>query len=213
MESSASLHWDSCFEKKSDRELGWFECDATQTTRFLEGVDWGASPTVFLPGAGTSVLVDALRKKGAKLVLNDVSEKALAKLRARTGDEGVCWYPGDITLPLPESISPVDVWVDRAVLHFLLEEKQICAYFTNLEKVLRPGGIALFAEFALGGAESCAGLKIRQYSVEELGRRLGANFALEQSENFLYTNPHGELRPYVYALFRRKEGTEAPVTL
>ncbi len=53
MESSAALHWDSVFEKKSDREFGWFECAATQTTRFLEGVDWGAS-----------VLVDALREGG-----------------------------------------------------------------------------------------------------------------------------------------------------
>ncbi len=199
-------HWDAIFAGKPEAELGWYERDVSQTWKFLDRIPSLESAVVFLPGAGTSRLVDALLRKGCRLVLNDISDEALKRLGQRLGDsERIIWLRHDISRPLPDGVPAIDVWIDRAVLHFLLHESEIDGYFTNLRSVLRPGGHALMAQFSLAGAEKCAGLPLHRYSVEELCQRMGGEFDLLASEDYTFVNPSGDSRPYVYALFRRKE--------
>lgn len=202
---SDAKHWNNVFGTKQDAELGWYEADADKTLRFLgDSVD-GAGKTIFLPGAGTSVLVDALLQREARLVLNDISDKALGKLRDRldpVASAGIVWLHHDIAAPLPQGLPAIDLWIDRAVLHFLLDEKQITGYFDNLRKVLKPGGLAMFAEFSLEGAPTCAGLALHRYSAEELASRLGPGFTLLRKDSHIFTNPFGEPRPYIYTLHR-----------
>ena len=164
-----------------------------------------ATPTIFLPGAGTSLLVDELLARGARLVLNDVSDEALRKLRQRIGGRTPepVWLHHDISQPLPAGLPTCDLWLDRAVLHFLLEEPEITGYFRNLRTVLRPGGHVLLAEFAPAGAPRCAGLDVHRYSTEEMAERLGPEFTLRHAEDVTFVNPSGAPRPYVYALFQR----------
>lgn len=202
---SDTTHWNAIFDSKQDSELGWYEADAAGTLEFLCDVDWDSKPSVFLPGAGTSVLVDALLGHGARLVLNDISDRALSNLSNRLGvpGTGVFWLHHDMAEPLPPGVPPIDLWIDRAVLHFLLEEEQITGYFNNLRSLLKPAGKALFAEFSLEGASTCAGLPVHRYSASELASRLGREFELLREEFHTYTNPFGEPRPYVYTLHRR----------
>jgi hypothetical protein len=129
-------HWNALFASKADHELGWYERDVAQTLRFLEPVPDISSATIFLPGAGTSLLVDDLLAKGARLILNDISDQAIERLRRRVGeDRGRIWLHHDIARPLPRCFQ-ADVWLDRAVLHFLLDEESIAGYFANLRAVL-----------------------------------------------------------------------------
>ena len=71
---------------------------------------------------------------------------------------------------------------------------------------MHAGGFVLLAEFSTIGALKCAGLKLHRYSVEEMGERLGADFELVKHEDYTFTNPDDEPRPYVYALYRRSPG-------
>jgi len=204
--TSLPEHWNDIFKTTEDPELGWYEHDVSQTLAMLEDVpDWKTT-NVFLPGAGTSVLVDQLLLQGNKVVLNDISNKALEKLKTRIGEhrDKVIWLCQDITTPLMPIVPKVDLWVDRAVLHFLLEESDIVGYFNNLKTVLRPGGHALFAEFSLAGAPKCAGLTLHRYSVDELTARLGSEFTLQRQMDYTFINPTGASRPYIYALYQRK---------
>ena len=74
---SSSKHWDTIFSNTEDSKLGWYEKNLSQTLELLNQIpDWEKS-TVFLPGAGTSVLVEGLLSRGVKLVLNDISIEAL----------------------------------------------------------------------------------------------------------------------------------------
>ena len=199
-------HWNTIFSTKDDSELGWYESDPSQTLKFLDLVSPAAGATIFLPGAGTSTLVDELLVRGFELVLNDISDEALDRLRARIGSSGrLFWLHHDISRPLPEGVPPVDIWIDRAVLHFLLEEEDIRGYFSNLRALVRPGGHVLLAEFSTNGASSCAGLELHRYSVEELTERMGEEFKLVEQEEYTYINPFGDTRPYVYALYRRQD--------
>ena len=202
-------HWDSIFASTEDGKLGWHETDTTQTMKFVEPLLRGQTPVIFLPGAGTSLLVDRLLQHEGRLILNDISGTALKKLEQRIGrSDRLTWLQQDIAKPLPDDLPPVDLWIDRAVLHFLLREEAIDAYFRNLKSVLRPGGHVLLAEFSTRGARKCAGLELHRYSLEEYDRRLGADFERIASEEHNYINPFGEPRPYVYGLYRRQPAAD-----
>lgn len=203
---SNSEHWDSIFAKNEDSALGWYEESACQTMALLEQVpDWEKS-TVFLPGVGTSIIVEELLARDVeRLIINDISQKALDRVRDRLQgrDENIDWLCQNIARPLSAYASTVDVWIDRAVLHFLIDEDDIAAYFDNLSFALKPGGFALFAEFSKTGAPKCAGLPLHRYSAEELSSRLGPSFRLVSRKDHTYINPNGDPRPYIYVLFKR----------
>lgn len=203
--TTTNRHWNAIFSARSDPELGWYESDTSQTLKFLDLIPQGKNTTVFLPGAGTSVLVDELLARGHGLILNDISDAALNKLRSRIGTNAeLTWLQHDISKPLPKGIPRADIWIDRAVLHFLLEEADIQGYFTNLDSAIRPGGYILLAEFSPSGAPECAGLALHRYSVEEMTQRIGVGFELVKAEDYTFINPAGEPRPYVYALYKKK---------
>lgn len=198
-------HWNQLFASKSDKELGWYEGDVRQTLAFLDRIPFAPSQTVFLSGAGTSLLVDELLARGKRLVLNDISSEALARLRGRIGarSDQIEWLHQDISKPLPAGVTQADIWVDRAVLHFLLTESEIAGYFGNVHAVVKPGGHVLLAEFSKTGAPRCAGLDVHRYSADEMSERLGREFVLVEAEDYTFVNPAGAPRPYVYALFQR----------
>ena len=203
--TTPNQHWNAIFSTKADLELGWYERDATQTLKFLDLIPESRTATIFLPGAGTSVLVDELLSRGSRLILNDISDEALKQLKKRIGHhgDGITWLHHDISKPIPDGLPQVDIWIDRAVLHFLLGEAGIEGYFRNLRSLLRQGGYALLAEFSTTGAPKCAGLDLHRYSVEELTERLGDGFDLIKYEDYIFINPFDEPRPYVYALYKK----------
>lgn len=205
---STSKHWNAIFSIKNDHELGWYESDTSQTFKFLDLIPKNETTTVFLPGAGTSVLVDKLLAKDYQLILNDISDEALHKLKKRIGENKgrLTWLHHDISNPIPPGIPQSDIWIDRAVLHFLLEESDIQGYFANLHSSIPPGGYALLAEFSTTGAQKCAGLELHRYSIEEMTARMGAEFELIKHEDYTFINPFGDSRPYIYALYRKNNG-------
>ncbi len=203
--ATKNQHWNAIFSARSDSELGWYESDAAQTLKFLDLIPPIKNSQVFLPGAGTSVLVDALLARGHNLILNDISDEALNKLRSRIGtNEDLTWLHLDISKPLPDEVPQAYIWIDRAVLHFLLDETDIQGYFTNLDATIAPGGYVLLAEFSTKGVPKCAGLELHRYSVEEMTERIGAGFKLVKHEDYTYINPAGDPRPYIYALYRKQ---------
>mgnify|MGYP001814712759 CR=1 FL=1 len=151
------------------------------------------------------MLVEDLLSAGYRLIINDVSNAALTVLKDRVGFKGSpAWLEHDLATPLPDDLPIVDFWFDRAVLHFLLEEKQINGYFSNLEALVRPDGYVLLAEFSTSAAAKCAGLDLHRYSIDELCRRTGEGFNLMYHEIYEYITPFGDSRPYLYALFKKR---------
>lgn len=203
---SNSKHWDAIFSNTEDSKLGWYEKESTQTLRLLDTIPILEGSTAFLPGSGTSVLIEELLSKSMKLVLNDISVEALNQVKERLGDKSddIICVCQDIAQPFQDSIPDIDLWVDRAVLHFLTNEGDVNGYFNNLKSLVKTGGYALFAEFSKSGARKCAGLKLHRYSVEEISERLGSKFKIIEQFDHTYINPFGDPRPYVYALYQRE---------
>lgn len=203
--STKQEHWNQIFNTKSDQELGWYEKDAYQTLSFLGIENLPKLETIFIPGAGTSLLIDTLLKYAKTLILNDISNTALEKLKSRIGNppNNIIWFHHDISQELPRGLPDSDLWIDRAVLHFLLKESDIDQYFANLKRNLKPGGHVFFAEFSLNGAEKCAGLELHRYSLDEFNQRLEGEFNLIKHEQYTFINPFGDPRPYLYALYQK----------
>lgn len=202
--SQTQTHWNQIFAKKNDPELGWYEQEASQTLKLITLANLPKDATIFISGVGTSVLIDHLASQNYQLILNDISDIALGKLQSRLGTESRwIWLHHDVSKPFPTELPPVDLWIDRAVLHFLLAEPDIQGYFSNMKSRVRAGGYALFAEFSTDGASKCAGLQVNRYSLEELSDRVGGDFTVIHHEPYTYMNPSGQPRPYLYCLYQR----------
>ncbi len=202
---SSSKYWNAIFSGAEDSKLGWHEKEALKTFELVNQIPKWEESTVFIPGAGTSVLIEKLYSKGVNLVLNDISIEALNKVKERMQNDGnkINWLCQDISLPIQNATLNIDIWIDRAVLHFLTDEEAITGYFKNIESMLKVGGHAIFAEFSKSGSPKCAGLTLHRYSIEELSERLGASFKLISHFDYTYINPDGDPKPYIYGLYKR----------
>lgn len=202
---SDSKHWDDIFLNTEDSKLGWYEKDTSQTLILLNQIPEWRKSKIFLPGAGTSILIEELLSNGVKLVLNDISIEALNRVKNRLGNKynEISWNCQDIAQPIQDSIRNIDIWIDRAVLHFLTDENDINGYFENIKSIVKVGGHVIFAEFSKTGASKCAGLTLHRYSIEELSEKMGTSFKVISYFEYIYINPFGDQRPYVYALFKR----------
>lgn len=198
-------HWDNAYTGSENEKLGWFETDLSPTLQLIDKTGLSKSARILNVGAGNTVLVDELLAQNyTQIIATDISAVSLSALAERNGKENITTITDDLTKPVVlNTIEPVDLWIDRAVLHFFTEEKDQSAYFELLKKTIKPGGFALIAEFNLDGALKCSGLDVYRYNKEMIADELGDDFKLIEHFNFTYTMPSGGLRPYVYTLFQR----------
>lgn len=198
-------HWNQRYSNSPEESLGWYEMDLSPSLHLIEKTGIAKNSRILIVGSGSTTLIDALLDKGhTHLIATDISEVALGKLKSRLGESCVEYITDDLTKPVVlNSITPVSLWIDRAVLHFFTEKKDQETYFDLVKKKVQTGGYALFAEYNLTGATKCAGLPVYRYNEPMLAERLGPDFQLIESFDYTYTMPSGELRPYLYALYLR----------
>ena len=200
-------HWDKAYVMKPTEELGWYEKRSQQTLDLIEKTGLPKDAKILNVGSGSSTLIDDLLSMGySNLIAADISAKALevTKQRLNSNAGNVQFIQDDLTNPKKlNELENIDLWNDRAVLHFFRKEEEICSYFNLLKKLLKKDGYAIIATFALHGAEKCCDLTLRRYNTEMIQERLGKDFELIENFDFTYINPRGGERPYVYTLFKR----------
>lgn len=201
-------HWDKVYQTKADEQLGWFEDYPETTLNLIKKCQLIPDATILNVGVGTTKLIDALLDNGYNnIIANDLSKAALEKLEVRILNKynyQLKCIADDLTKPKDLlELKNVDLWIDRAVLHFFLSEEGQDNYFNTVETVVSKGGYVLIAVFSLEGAEKCSGLPLQRYNAEMLQDKLGSDFKLIETFNHTYVNPSGGERPYIYTLFKR----------
>jgi len=198
-------HWDNTYLSYPDKKLGWYETDLNSTLYLFSKSGLRKIARILIVGAGSTTLIDELLERGfSNLIASDLSEVALKRLKDRVKNGNVEFISDDLTDPIRLlNIAPVDLWIDRAVLHFFTETKDQETYFNLLKKKVKDDGFVLLAEFNLQGATKCSGLLVNRYSKEMLIQKLGIDFKLIESFDYTYITPSGAERPYVYTLFRK----------
>lgn len=202
-----SKHWNKVYLNNLEENLGWYETDLGQTLKLVLKTGLHKSARIINVGAGSTTLVDELLKNGySNLIATDLSEIALKKLKDRVGIGKIECIVDDLTKPtILKKINPVDLWIDRAVLHFFTETTDQDTYFNLLNSKVKHNGFALIAEFNLNGATMCSGLPVYRYSKDMLIAKLENNFELIEDFDYTYLTPSGAERPYIYTLFRKKQ--------
>ncbi len=208
MNDSMKEHWDEIYEALDADELTWYEEIPEPSIKLLSKCHITNDETILDVGAGASTFVDYLIGQGfSNIIATDISEIALEKLKERLGKEKaslVRWIVDDITRPVHiRNLRDIAVWHDRAVLHFLLEDKQQHMYLSTLKKVIKKGGYVIIAAFSLKGAKKCSGLDVKNYDQNMLAKFLGEDFSLLEYFDYTHHMPSGEPRPYIYTLFQK----------
>jgi len=200
-------HWNNTYTSNDITKLGWYEDAPEPSLQLIKECNLAKDARILNVGTGTSTLIDELLALGYQnLIASDISNIALEKLQSRLGSnkEKVTWIVDDLTQAkkLP-AIEEVELWHDRAVLHFFTSEKDQNNYFSLVNKLVKPKGYAIIATFNTEGALKCSGLDVLRYNKEMLIEKLKDNFKLIKSFNFSYTMPSGDTRPYIYTLFKK----------
>jgi len=201
-------HWDEIYAALDVDELTWYEEIPEPSIKLLSKCHIHKDEYILDVGAGASTFIDYLIDQGFKnIIAADISEIALNKSKERLGKEkasSIRWIVDDITRPVHiQELRDISVWHDRAVLHFLLEEKQQKMYLSTLKKVIKEGGFVIIAAFSLNGAKKCTGLDVKNYDQNLLAKFLGEDFKLLEYFDHTYYMPSGVTRQYIYTLFQK----------
>ena len=199
-------HWEDVYSAKAHDEVSWFQNRPEVSLSLIRELAPGRDAAILDVGGGASTLVDHLLKDGREnLFVLDFAASALKRAQARLGSKAsnVQWISTDVTAWRPD-IS-VDLWHDRAVLHFLTARADQEAYARALRAALKPDGAVIIAGFAPGGPVKCSGLKIVQHDTDSLQKLLGDDFTLVKTRDETHATPSGAEQAFRYHLFRREK--------
>ena len=110
--------WDQIYRSNNDRGLSWYEGSESISFNWIVDIIPKTSRVADI-GGGRSLLVPKLLSVGYKNLSHiEWSESASLSLQRDLGSRAseIDWVTGDLTRWQPKSL--VDLWHDRAVLHF-----------------------------------------------------------------------------------------------
>ncbi|MBQ0821916.1 class I SAM-dependent methyltransferase [Microvirga sp. HBU67558] len=205
MSDARQEHWNSIFTTKAGNAVSWFQAIPETSLRLIRTCGLPKDASILDAGAGASHLPDALLAEGfSNITVLDISAAALAKTRARLGDKGqtVRFIVADLAAWKPDLT--VDLWHDRAVLHFLTEKRDRAAYADALRRAVRPGGFVVISGFAPSGPERCSGLPVLRADQNAIATLLGPDFDRLDAFEEDHQTPSGGRQRFVFTRFRRR---------
>lgn len=199
-------HWESVYRAKRPDAVSWYAPHLSTSLELLRRAGLNKHSRIIDVGAGASTLVDDLLDLGVKsIVAVDLSAAALAIARERLAERGnqVRWIVEDVTqLTLPPQ--SIDIWHDRAALHFLVDPNAARRYVSAATKSIAPGGYAIIGGFAADGPEKCSGLPVARRDPEAIADLFGPEFEFIEGRREIHTTPWGAPQRFAFALLRKK---------
>ena len=198
-----AAHWNSVYRSKASTDVSWFQAEPTLSLELIASAGIRTGAAVLDVGGGTSFLADRLLALGYRVGVMDVSALALDQARARLGTKAAAveWIHADVLNFVPSH--RWDVWHDRAVFHFLTDQRDRLAYRATLLRTLASDGVAVIATFGPNAPERCSGLPTVRYGPGVLARELGDDLVLTADRLDLHRTPRGKIQEFVYCAFRR----------
>lgn len=202
-EGDIRKYWDDTFH--SNEIHNWSEKSTPSMARWIDSSVFSKDAVIFCAGVGDSLLVDYLLGLGyTNIIANDISKVALERVKNRIGDTAVQFVPDDLMNPsdIHKYHGTVDLYIDRATLHFFTTCKEKDFYFAQKMELLKQGGKSILGVFSKDNEPKCCGLDLQLWSMESLKNRMPQyDFIEEYSEVFVENNDRK--RNYIY-LFSEK---------
>lgn len=196
--------WDAAYRDGGVAGVSWYQPTPKVSVELIRRLEIPRNAAIIDIGGGASSLVDTLLADGfTDLSVLDFSEVALNAVRQRLGsDVPVALIHGDLLTWQPER--RFDLWHDRAVFHFLVEEGARTTYLETLRQALNAGGSVIMATFAPDGPEYCSGLPVARYSADDLAEVLGAEFEVIEQSREEHVTPGGVVQSFIWLAARRR---------
>jgi SAM-dependent methyltransferase len=197
-------HWENVYKNKSAAQVSWYQQEPILSLNLINKYSPHHDVHIIDVGGGASTLCDYLLHYGYRhITVLDISTHAITQARQRLGDKSALieWKVEDVTQFVPRKT--FDLWHDRAVFHFLTDEKERERYRQVLEAAVAVGGHVIIAAFALGGPSQCSGLDIVQYDAEKLKTALGEKFSLLEQTSETHHTPTGQEQAFGYYVLVR----------
>jgi 2-polyprenyl-3-methyl-5-hydroxy-6-metoxy-1,4-benzoquinol methylase len=185
--------------------VSWYQESPEVSLGLIEATGIDRDSRILDVGGGPSTLVDCLLDRGFENIsVLDISDAAISHARTRLGarSEHVSWAREDVTTFRAEE--PIDVWHDRAVLHFLTKKRDRELYVRSLTESLATTGHAIIATFALDGPEKCSGLEVVRYGPRKITALLGENFQLLETLHETHLTPGKVRQRFTYFRLQRQ---------
>lgn len=196
---SDALVWESVHASREMDGVSWWQEAQSVWDDLIIGLHLLPEAPIVDIGAGSSMMVDALLAHGfCNLTAVDISTAALERTRQRVG-AGVDLVVADVRDFVTDV--PVELWHDRAVLHFLTDPTDVTKYRSNLHASLAANGHAVIATFAPDGPETCSGFAVHRYAPQELADTL--RLRLDREERRIHMTPWGTPQPFTVVVLSK----------
>jgi SAM-dependent methyltransferase len=203
--ASRAAHWNKVYDTKGEDGVSWFQAFPTVTLELLDALGTARDAAIIDLGGGASVVVDHLLARGfTDVSVLDVSKVALDDTRVRLGPaaERVHWLHEDIFDWTPDR--RFDLWHDRAVFHFLIEEDERDAYVRLLRSGVAAGGTVVIATFDADGPTHCSGLPVVRFGATDLAEIFAPHFDLVTTRREEHVTPAGLIQPFTWVVLRSR---------
>ena len=205
MTTDRQRYWKDVYRQNDVQRVSWYRPHLDVSLRLMQRAGLDPKSRVIDVGAGASTLIDDLLALGVKSITAlDLSEESLAVARARlaANAESVQWIVADVTaVKLPPS--SIDIWHDRAALHFLIDAQDVSQYVEVASNAIASGGFALIGGFALDGPAICSGLPVARREPQDIAALFAQRFVLEDSVRETHHTPSGNQQSFAYTVLRK----------
>ena len=197
-------HWENIYSNKSDNEVSWFQEIPETSLKLIEKYAFNdKSLSIADIGGGNSVLALELVNMGfSNICVLDISSKSLDRNKERIKNTQLKWIESDILKC--NDLDDITIWHDRAVLHFLTNEKDIHKYVQIASKSIVKNGYLILGTFSETGPDKCSGLPITKYSESSFKKVFGKDFDLIECFEEIHTTPFNTKQNFIWGIFNRK---------
>ena len=199
---SRKEHWENIYANKQMNEVSWFQQEPTTSLALIQKNTESKDDAIIDIGGGDGFLVDNLLELGyANITVLDISANAINKAKERLGinADKVKWIVSDITEFIP--VEKYDIWHDRAVFHFLTQQKDIECYKLLVDENISDNGHFILATFADDGPEKCSGLEVCKYSEKDMEDSFSTTFKVKESFKYKHLTPFGTIQNFIFSVF------------
>lgn len=201
MADQSKNHWDTVYKTRQPNQVSWTQEIPKTSLDFIHSFNLPKSARIIDVGGGDGKLADYLIAEGYEnITVLDISETALRRTRERLKNKGkkVRWIVSDINRFEPEIT--YDIWHDRATFHFLTSQKQINRYIATASKATK--GYMAIGTFSETGPNMCSGLKVKQYSEEDLQTELAKGFKKIRCIKEDHVTPFNTTQNFLFCSFK-----------
>ena len=195
-------HWENIYQKKEIDGVSWYQKIPSESLQLIKKYSISNSDKIIDIGCGKSFLADNLLELNyTDISLVDISSNALKEVKDRLQNKSLNFIETDILNF--NSNDKYDIWHDRAVFHFITDNKGIEKYISLCNKYINNHGILIIGAFAEDGPLKCSGLEIKRYSVDQISDLFKENFELVESFKMLHKTPFDTEQSFSFCVLRK----------